>query len=106
MSDGPVWQLVMFDLPVKKASQRREANRFRNDLLDLGFQRVQWSVYVRYSATAAAAGRTSRTIAGCLPAGGDVRILYITDRQWAGAYRYFASEPAEMESEPSSLVLF
>lgn len=44
MADDPMWCLVMFDLPVETKKQRREATRFRNDLLDWGFCMVQLSV--------------------------------------------------------------
>ncbi|WP_268750364.1 CRISPR-associated endonuclease Cas2, partial [Corynebacterium argentoratense] len=40
--------MVLFDLPVKTKRQMSEANRFRNELLDLGYQRLQLSVYVQY----------------------------------------------------------
>ncbi|MDR3360453.1 MAG: CRISPR-associated endonuclease Cas2, partial [Bifidobacteriaceae bacterium] len=46
--DEQVWNLVMFDLPVKTKLQRTAATMFRNMLLDLGYERVQLSVYVRY----------------------------------------------------------
>lgn len=47
MADDPMWCVVMFDLPVGTKKQRREATRFRNLLLDEGYWRAQYSVYVR-----------------------------------------------------------
>lgn len=46
---GGMWCMVMFDLPVKTTRQRREAMRFRNLLLDMGYGMVQYSVYARYT---------------------------------------------------------
>ena len=43
-----MWMTVMFDLPVVEAEERRAATRFRNSLLDLGFQMCQYSVYMRF----------------------------------------------------------
>ena len=42
-----MWMLVLFDLPVMEKEERKEATEFRNYLLDLGFQMVQFSVYAR-----------------------------------------------------------
>lgn len=43
-----MWLLVMFDLPVTTAAERRRARRFHNNLLDEGFTMKQFSVYLRY----------------------------------------------------------
>ena len=40
-----MWMLVMFDLPVDTAENRKAANDFRNDLLDFGFERCQFFHY-------------------------------------------------------------
>ena len=53
-----MWLYVMFDLPVETKAQRREATRFRKDLLKDGFTMHQFSVYIRHCASnEAAAGR-------------------------------------------------
>ena len=36
-----MWVWVLFDLPVLTSAERKRATRFRNDLLDLGFEMVQ-----------------------------------------------------------------
>lgn len=38
---------VMFDLPVRTASERKEAARFRKFLLNDGYYMLQYSIYVR-----------------------------------------------------------
>lgn len=101
-----MWAIVMFDLPVKTKAQRREATQYRNQLKDLGFQRVQYSVYARYSVTAAASVRLAATLSTYLPGGGEVRIVRITDRQWAKALRFANGEASDVEQEPNSLLLF
>src|SRR5690348_18130879 len=42
-----LWLFVFFDLPVKTKTQRRDATRFRNFLIQEGFDMIQLSVYVR-----------------------------------------------------------
>lgn len=102
----PMWCVVMFDLPVKSKKQTREANRFRNHLLDLGFCRSQLSVYVQYFPLASRIASTVKQIKTDLPDGGDVRIISITDNQWAKAIRFSKSEPAPVEETPSQFVIF
>lgn len=43
-----MWLMVMFDLPVQTKKDRKLASKFRNDLLDLGFLRCQFSIYVKF----------------------------------------------------------
>lgn len=43
-----MWMLVTFDLPVETPNQRKAANKFRHDLLDLGFEMSQLSNYLRF----------------------------------------------------------
>ena len=42
-----MWILVLFDLPVTTKTERAKATHFRNALLDLGFEMVQFSVYIK-----------------------------------------------------------
>ena len=88
-----MWCLVMFDLPVETKKQRREATRFRNDLLDWGFCMVQFSVYVKYWPTGGQDHATLRAIKTHLPEGGQVRVLALTDRQWATGLRFDNAKP-------------
>ena len=43
-----MWLLVMFDLPVGTKEQMRTATRFREYLLDEGFEMAQFSIYARF----------------------------------------------------------
>jgi CRISPR-associated protein Cas2 len=96
----------MFDLPVKTRPERSAATAFRNMLLDLGYERVQLSVYVRYlplpSAGAPAVSRIKRN----LPLGGLVRIVNVTDHQWATAFRFSNQTDQSAESAPAELTIF
>jgi CRISPR-associated protein Cas2 len=101
-----VWSMVMFDLPVKTKIQRSCATRFRELLLDLGYQRAQFSVYVRFSPSVSSIIPTVGRIKKNLPAGGEVRIVNISDRQWATALRFSSAERAKPEAAPSQLAIF
>lgn len=72
----------MFDLPVVTKRQRKRATRFRTDLLDLGFQMAQYSIYMKFcgqrDAANALAGRVERRI----PTQGRVSVLTVTDAQY------------------------
>lgn len=102
----PMWCVVMFDLPVKSKKQTSEANKFRNHLLDLGFCRSQLSVYVQYFPLSSRIASTIKQIKTALPEGGDIRIVSVTDNQWAKAIRFSKAEPSEVEEKPSQLVIF
>ncbi|WP_369408570.1 MULTISPECIES: CRISPR-associated endonuclease Cas2 [Corynebacterium] len=101
-----MWCVVMFDLPVKTKNQRREANRFRNRLFDLGFCRAQFSVYVQYFPLAARLSTIVKQVKCELPAGGEVRILSVTDQQWAKAIRFSSHKEQAVEKIPSQLTIF
>lgn len=102
----PMWCVVMFDLPVKTASQRREATRFRNDLLDLGFCRAQYSVYVQYFPLASRISSTVKALKLGLPVGGDIRIMSVTDHQWSKTIRFSNAKETTPEERPSQLTIF
>ncbi|MGV0426232.1 CRISPR-associated endonuclease Cas2 [Corynebacterium pyruviciproducens] len=102
----PVWCVVMFDLPVGTKLERRASTQFRNSLLDLGFCRAQFSVYVQYFPLASRISSVVKDLKTCLPAGGDIRILSVTDNQWAKTIRFSNSKAAEPEEKPSQLSIF
>lgn len=103
--DG-MWSVVMFDLPVKTRTQTRGANRFRSLLLDLGYFRAQFSVYVRYLPTGTSGQSAIRSIKANLPAAGEVRIVHITDRQWSKGLRFVQKSENELEEKADQLTIF
>lgn len=105
MSD-PMWCLVMFDLPTKTVAQKRHYSNFRNALLDLGFSKVQYSVYAYYSPTGLVGTRIVKAIKLQLPPGGEVRIFHITDNQWSKAFRFYNAREEKPEPEPEQLMIF
>jgi CRISPR-associated protein Cas2 len=104
--DDPMWSLVLFDLPVLTRPQRTEATRFRNLLLDLAYQRVQLSVYARFSPTAHSLAVAIKTIKRNVPLGGELWILALTDHQWSSAIRISTGQPGIAEEASAQLALF
>ena len=43
--------MIMFDLPVETAKQRKQYRQFRKSLINEGFLMIQYSVYVRVCVT-------------------------------------------------------
>ncbi|MDR0953597.1 MAG: CRISPR-associated endonuclease Cas2 [Elusimicrobiota bacterium] len=76
------WLLVLFDLPTDTKTERREATRFRNSLLDLGYLMVQYSVYARCAITLEKKATHLKQLKTIAPATGNVQCIFITDAQW------------------------
>ena len=74
--------LVFFDLPVKTASERREATRFRKFLLNDGYHMLQYSVYARDCNGMDAVEKHRSRVRQNLPDNGSVRMLTITEKQY------------------------
>jgi CRISPR-associated protein Cas2 len=77
------WLMAMFDLPVMTNEERKVATRFRNDLLDHGFLMVQFSVYARACVNFEQLDKHIGVVQKLVPQAGNVRLLFITDEQWA-----------------------
>lgn len=101
-----MWVLVMFDLPVDTPEQRKAATDFRNDLLDLGFERCQYSVYLRFVEGREQATTTTRRVETVLPQGGKVYVLYFTDKQYAGIIRFDNRRRQKPPKNPGQYELF
>ena len=101
-----MWLFVMFDLPVGTRKERKQATKFRNHLLDLGFEMSQFSVYLKYCASTEKSQAVCERIHPKIPLGGKVDILTITDKQFGNMQRFIAKEPAKNENKPKQLSLF
>ncbi len=101
-----MWVWTMFDLPVSSRKERKRATRFRNDLLDLGFEMVQFSVYNRFSASKERAESLARKIGQLVPPHGKVDILFFTDRQYELIQSYRGKSESKLAKKPPQLELF
>lgn len=102
-----IWVWILFDLPVSTRTERRNATRFRNDLLDLGFEMVQFSVYLRHAWSREKAESYARQVGAHVPETGHVQILFFTDKQYAQSqiFRGRARAP-HPKGKPRQLTLF
>jgi CRISPR-associated protein Cas2 len=73
-----MWIFVMFDLPVGSKKQMRDATKFREFLLDQGFEMSQFSVYARFCNGKESFESHLRRIESNLPEKGEVHVLTFT----------------------------
>lgn len=100
-----MWMLVMFDLPVGRRAERKEATRFRNYLLDQGFEMAQFSVYLRFCSGKEQAETYTNRIRQEIPTGGKIDILYFTDKQYENIVS-FSYGHRQARKNPSQYSLF
>lgn len=100
-----MWILTLFDLPTKRAKDRKAATRFRNYLLDQGFEMAQYSVYMRMCSGKEHAQTLYKRIQSSLPKNGKVDIITITDKQYENILS-FAGKVRQQRKNPEQYVLF
>lgn len=100
-----MWMMVMFDLPVLTKRQRKRATRFRTDLLDLGFEMAQYSVYMKFCGGRPAANALSTRVERLVPTEGVVSILAFTDKQYSRMRVFSGGTPDSRQTERGQLLL-
>lgn len=78
--------LVMFDLPTITKKNRRDAAKFRNDLINSGFVMMQWSIYYRLVNGSDMAKKYEQRVNDFLPPSGQVRLLVLTEKQFSSMH--------------------
>jgi CRISPR-associated protein Cas2 len=101
-----MWMLVTFDLPVETPAQRKAANKFRHDLLDLGFEMSQLSNYLRFCSGKEQYEYFVRKIGRRLPEFGDVYLFPFTDRQYENIVRFSDQGRRAARKNPDQMALF
>ncbi len=101
-----MWLYVMFDLPTLTPGERAAATKFRNSLLDRGFEMAQFSVYVRFVESKEAAEAHITKVQAALPKKGRVHIVAITDKQYANARIFIGRKRKRRPENPDQLTLF
>ena len=96
----------MFDLPVTTKPQARAATKFREYLLDEGFEMSQFSIYARFCSGKEQYEAHVRDIESNLPEKGDVHILGFTDRQYENIIRFSGQARRRQRKNPGQLALF
>lgn len=101
-----MWIMTLFDLPVGTAAERKRATAFRNGLLDLGFEMVQFSVYARFTSGQERVEALTRQVGDIVPPGGKVDILYFTDKQYEKIVSFRGKGHRDRPEKPDQLSLF
>lgn len=101
-----MWVVVLFDLPTDTKAARKQYTKFRKRLLDDGFTMMQYSVYMRHSASDENAQVHINRIKSGLPNDGEVRIIKITDKQFAKIQVFYGKKRKPTETAPEQLGFF
>ena len=101
-----MWLVVMFDLPVVAADERKAAAKFRLALLDMGFEMAQFSVYMRYCTGPGQVDAYCRRIEAALPENGLVNVLTFTDKQYERIVTYTGKAKQPRKKNPDQFILF
>ena len=96
----------MFDLPVVLREERKAATAFRQALLDMGFEMVQFSVYMRFCASSAQIETYNKRIEDHLPPGGQVNIMQLTDKQYERIISFKGKRKETTKKSPDQFQLF
>ncbi|SFB70222.1 CRISPR-associated endonuclease Cas2 [Butyrivibrio sp. YAB3001] len=75
--------IVMFDLPVLTAKQRKDYAAFRKYLVKSGFIMMQESIYTKIVANAVGVETVTNALSKNSPPEGIVQVLSITEKQFA-----------------------
>lgn len=98
--------MVFFDLPVTQKEERRAATRFRNNLLKDGYLMLQWSVYARVCNSMERVQKHLARLRVMVPCSGSVRVMTITEQQFARMELLVGKRPREEEMATKQLILF
>lgn len=74
--------IIMFDLPVDTAKQRRAYRQFVKFIKELGFIMFQESIYVRLSVNNSAVEKLKKKILLKIPNEGNISMLTVTEKQF------------------------
>ncbi len=101
-----MWILAMFDLPTETKKARHDYALFRKHLLEDGFMRIQYSVYVRHCPSRENAAVHIGRIKSHLPPDGEVRVLSVTDKQFERMLTFWGKIRKKPDEAPRQLELF
>lgn len=101
-----MWLIVFFDLPTETKKDKKNAARFRKDLLNDGFSMFQYSIYIRHCASRANADVHSKRVKSFLPEYGQVAVMRITDKQFGMIELFYGQKEKPQKPMPQQLELF
>lgn len=98
----------MFDLPTTTKTEQKTAGKFRKFLLDDGYSMAQYSVYMRFCSSYDAMSKHTKRLMPNVPTGGNVKVLFLTDKQWEKSFNCIGKEYMEQKKriDPNQPELF
>ncbi|MCZ2389765.1 MAG: CRISPR-associated endonuclease Cas2 [Acidobacteria bacterium] len=101
-----VWMVVMFDLPMVSPYEKKRYAQFRKVLLRDGFSMLQFSVYGRHCPSEENAEVHEKRVVSALPPEGNVRIIKVTEKQFARMKTFYGKKRRKTEEPPLQLSFF
>lgn len=101
-----MWVLVMYDLPTDTKKDKKLHAKFRKQLLADGFQRFQFSMYIRHCSSRENAEVHIQRVKSFLPPYGQVGIMCITDKQFGMMEIFSGKEQVKGPETVQQLELF
>ena len=101
-----MWLFCLFELPTNTKAQRKRAAAFRKNLVEDGFDMMQFSVYKRFCGSTESCEVHIKRIRQWLPKEGTVSILKFTDKQFGDIETFEGILPKKKEKTPQQLVFF
>jgi len=96
----------MFDLPVDTKANRKAATKFREFLLDQGFEMSQFSVYLRFCKGKEQVEKYTKIVGKHLPKYGKVNIVTFTDKQYENIVSFTGRTRNPAQKNPDQLAMF
>ncbi len=93
------WILTMFDLPVITKEERKVAAAFRKFLLNDGYMMINFSVYARPCVNWEKMRKHAQRLQTVVPSGGNIRVLFITDKQWLNSMTVIGRDYKETHTQ-------
>ena len=75
--------VVFFDLPAVESDDKRAYQQFRNNLMKIGFEMIQYSVYSKICTNKQSADSCIGSVAQISPQKGSIRVLTLTEKQYS-----------------------
>ncbi|MDA8956725.1 CRISPR-associated endonuclease Cas2 [Flavobacteriales bacterium] len=101
-----MWILVFFDLPTETKKDSRNYRAFVKSLEKDGFNRFQWSIFLRHCPSRENMEVHIRRVKSFLPPKGNVAILHITDKQFEMMELFISNKKEDLPSVTQQLELF
>lgn len=100
-----MWLIVLYDLPVAAAEDRKAYTRFHKDIRKRGYEMMQFSVYRKFVGTADRSERELADLVGLCPEKGHISVLQVTEKQMGRMTTIWNSAERKENPRPTQLVL-